>query len=131
MTGCGSTCSAFFSGGKTATRAGEGTPDERAREALADLQRVLPGIAPAWNGRVIRNAWDRYPWSQGSYALLKPGQYTTLHGIEDTIEGRVHFAGEQCSMLYAGYMNGAIESGQRAAREVLTTLGVQRTARAA
>jgi monoamine oxidase len=112
----------FFSGGSAAARAGEGMPEERARDALADLQQLLPGIGTSWNGRVIRNAWDRYPWTQGSYSLLKPGQYTELHGIEDTIEGRVHFAGEQSSMLYAGYMNGALESGQRAAREIIAAL---------
>jgi hypothetical protein len=106
-------------------RAGDGTPEERARDALDDLQHVLPGVADSWNKRVIRNAWDRYPWALGSYSLMKPGLYTTLHGIEDTIEGRVHFAGEQSSMQFAGYMNGAIESGQRAAREVVEALRVR------
>jgi len=115
----------FFSGGSTAHRAGLGTPEERARDALADLERVLPGIARHWNGRVIRNAWDRYPWTLGSYSLLKPGQYATLHGIEDTIERRVHFAGEQSSLEGSGFMNGAIETGQRAAREVLRAVGIR------
>lgn len=121
----------FFSGGSAARRAGEGTPEERARDALRDLERVLPGIAQHWNGRVIRNAWDRYPWTLGSYSLLKPGQYTSLHGIEDTIEGRVHFAGEQSSLANSGFMNGAIETGQRAAREVLAATGARAAKRAA
>ena len=121
----------FFSGGSTAHRAGVGTPEERARDALGDLERVLPGIARHWNGRVIRNAWDRYPWTLGSYSLLKPGQYTTLHGIEDTVEERVHFAGEQSSLDGSGFMNGAIESGQRAAREVLTALRMRELPRVA
>ena len=121
----------FFSGGSDAKRAGEGTPEERAREALADLERVVPGIARHWNGRVIRNAWDRYPWTRGSYSLLKPGQYTSLHGVEDTIEGRVHFAGEQSSLSSSGFMNGAIETGQRAAREVVAAIGLRPLKRAA
>jgi len=121
----------FFSGGATAVRAGNGTPEERAQDALRDLTRAYPGVAGLWNGRVIRNAWDRNPWSRGSYALLLPGQYTAFHGVEDSIEGGVHFAGEQSSMDASGYMDGAVESGQRAAREVLAATGVARPRRAA
>lgn len=118
----------FFSGGVAAAKAGEGTPEERARAALADLELVYPGIARRFNGRVIRNAWDRYPWSRGSYSLLKPGQYTVFHGIEHLPEGRVRFAGEQSSLSWYGYLNGAVESGLRAAGEVLAALGARRAA---
>ncbi len=120
-----------YSGGATATRAGEGEPEERAREALADLERALPGIATTWNHRVIRNAWERNPWSLGSYALFKPGQYTTLNGMLHEREGRVHFAGEHTSQEWQGYLNGAVESGQRAAREVAASLGARAAARKA
>jgi monoamine oxidase len=109
----------FYSGGMAAASAGEGSAEDRARDALADLARIYPGIGARWNGRVIRNAWDRHPWSRGSYSLLKPGQYTTLHGIEHQAEGRVRFAGEQSSQEWYGYLNGAVESGLRAAGEVL------------
>jgi monoamine oxidase len=121
----------FYSGGSTATRAGEGEPEERARDALADLERALPGISSAWNGRVIRNAWDRHPWSRGSYSLFKPGQYTAFNGILHEREGGLHFAGEQSSEAWQGYMNGAVESGQRAAREIVVATGVRRAPRPA
>ena len=91
--------------------------------ALADLERIYPGIGAQWNGRVIRNAWDRYPWSRGSYSLLKPGQYTAFHGVEHLPEGRLHFAGEQSSEAWYGYLNGAVESGLRAARDVTRAAG--------
>lgn len=112
----------FFSGGSTATRAGEGALAERAREALAALDAALPGVAAHFNGRAIRNAWERYPWTRGSYALFKPGQYTTLNGALDTREGAVHFAGEHTSAQWQGYLNGAVESGQRAGHEVAAAL---------
>jgi monoamine oxidase len=118
----------FYSGGAAASRAGEGTPEERAREALADLERVHPGIAARFNGRVIRNPWDRYPWSRGSYSLLRPGQYTAFHGIEPLPEGNVRFAGEQSSADWYGYMNGGVESGLRAAGEVLKAMRVRAAA---
>ncbi len=108
----------FYSGGTAAARAGDGPAEERAREALADLERVHPGVAAHWNGRVIRNAWDRHPWSRGSYSLLLPGQYTAFHGVEHLPEGRIHFAGEQSSEVWYGYLNGAVESGLRAAAAI-------------
>jgi monoamine oxidase len=118
----------FYSGGAAAARAGDGTPEDRARDALRDLERACPGIAARWNGRVIRNAWDRNPWSRGSYSLLKPGQYTAFHGVEHLPEGRVRFAGEQSSESWYGYLNGAVESGLRAADEVARALRMQRRA---
>ena len=118
----------FYSGGSLASRAGDGSPEERARDALAQFERVHPGLSARWNGRVIRNPWDRYPWSRGSYSLIKPGQYTAFHGIESQPEGRVRFAGEQSSVDWYGYMNGGVESGQRAAREVLAAAGMRRAA---
>jgi monoamine oxidase len=44
---------------------------------------------------------------------------TTLLGIEAEPEGRCHFAGEHTSAQWQGYLNGAVESGLRAAREVI------------
>jgi monoamine oxidase len=118
----------FFSGGSAAVAAGLTGIDAQAAASLAELARYAPGSERAWNGRVIRNPWDRYPWSRGSYSLLRPGQYTALHGIESQAEGRVRFAGEQSSADWYGYMNGGVESGQRAAREVLASVGVRRAA---
>ncbi len=109
-------------------KAGDGTPEDRAREALAELEHLHPGMRARWNGRVIRNPWDRYPWTRGSYSLIRPGQYTAFHGIEHLPEGRVRFAGEQSSAEWYGYMNGAVESGLRAAREVLGAMRVRRAA---
>lgn len=116
----------FYSGGTTAVRAGDGTPDARAQDALGDLARAYPGIGSSWNGKAIRNAWDRHPWTRGSYSLLLPGQYVAFHGIEWEPEGGVHFAGEHTSADYSGYMNGAIESGQRAAQEAVRALAFTR-----
>ena len=115
----------FFSGGTLATRIADGTPEDRARDALSDLERIYPGCSALWNGKVIRNAWDRYPWTRGSYALLKPSQYTSFHGVEWESQGHVYFAGEHTSDAWAGFLNGAVESGQRAAAEVLASLGIK------
>ncbi len=96
--------------------------------SLAALDAVQPRARATWNGRRLRNAWDRNPWSLGSYALIRPGQYTSFLGIEGEREGQVYFAGEHTSADAQGYLEGAVESGQRAAAEVLTSLGATRRA---
>lgn len=99
--------------------------DAQATTSLAELARHLPPGAPPWNQRVIRNAWDRNPWSLGSYALIRPGQYTAFYGVEGERAGQVYFAGEHTSLVSQGYLDGAVESGQRAAGEVLASLGLK------
>jgi monoamine oxidase len=121
----------FFSGGSIAQRAGDGTPEEQARVALADVERLYPGMTAQWTGAVVRNAWDRYPWTRGSYSLLEPGQYTAFHGIEWEPEGHAYFAGEHTSDEASGYMEGAVETGERAAGEVIASLAMRASGRAA
>jgi monoamine oxidase len=48
-----------------------------------------------------------------------PGQFTRFHGFLHLPEQRVHFAGEHTSINSAGFMDGAIETGNHTAREVL------------
>jgi monoamine oxidase len=59
---------------------------------------------------------------QGSYSYWKVGQYTRFAGIERKQEGNCHFAGEHTSIDSQGYLNGAVETGERAASEILTDL---------
>lgn len=108
-----------WSGGGRAVAAGEGSDADQARLALANIERALPGISQAWNGRVKRTVWDAASSPKGSYAYHPPGYLTSLGGIEGESEGPVHFAGEHTSREWQGFLNGAVESGQRAAREVL------------
>ena len=61
---------------------------------------------------------------RGSYAGFGPGQYTDFWGFLGLREGPVHFAGEHTSTFSQGYLNGGVESGERAAREVMNALGV-------
>ncbi len=113
----------FFSGGSAAVAAGLPDIDAQAEASLRELARYVPGAPPLWNRRVIRNAWDRNPWSFGSYALVKPGQYTSFYGVEAEPRGHVYFAGEHTSIESQGYLDGAVETGERAAGEVLRSLG--------
>jgi monoamine oxidase len=53
-----------------------------------------------------------------SYTCFLPGQYTTIAGNEIKPVGNIFFAGEHCSYNYQGYMNGAAETGRRAAEAI-------------
>jgi monoamine oxidase len=61
--------------------------------------------------------WDEDEWARGGYAWYRPGQMSSLLPHVARAEGRVHFAGEHASSLF-GWMQGALESGNRAAREI-------------
>jgi monoamine oxidase len=50
------------------------------------------------------------------------GQYTKFSGIEKERQGNCHFAGEQTSQDSQGYLNGGVETGERAADEILGDL---------
>jgi monoamine oxidase len=93
-------------------------------DVLANLERGVPGVADAWNGLAFLDSWVDDPWVRGSYAGFGPGQYTDFWGFLRLPEGPVHFAGEHTSTFSQGYLNGGVESGERAAREVMNALGV-------
>lgn len=62
--------------------------------------------------------WEREPWSRGGYAYFDPAFPPSLRLTLAHPHDRVFFAGEHTSMRWQGYMNGAVETGLRAAEEV-------------
>ena len=84
-----------------------------------------PAPSSHFNGTAWLDLWTRDPWTNGAYAAFLPGQYTRLWGYTGLSEGRVHFAGEHTSTYSQGYLNGGVESGQRAAIEVMRALGLE------
>lgn len=67
----------------------------------------------------VTHQWARDPWSKGAFAVFHPGQMTSIMPHISTPEGRIHFGGEHTSS-WMGWMEGALQSGERCAREVLT-----------
>jgi monoamine oxidase len=61
--------------------------------------------------------WHDDEFACGAFALFYPGQERRLHPHIIAPEGRIHFAGEHASLTH-GWIQGAIESGLRAAAEV-------------
>ncbi len=85
-------------------------------QAVAAMEQVHPGFRAAFEtGTAV--AWSADPWAGGGYAWWRPGQLTEWQPELARPVGAVHFAGEHTSLL-ARTMEGALESGNRAAREV-------------
>jgi len=79
--------------------------------------RTFPAVRTSFQrGSVYR--WVRDAWAGGAFAVFHPGQMSTFMPEIAKPEGRVHFAGEHTS-TWMGWMQGALESGERAAAEVL------------
>jgi monoamine oxidase len=112
----------FFPGGRQ-VQAWSGAafgpaPKRQVDSFLAQADAIFPGTRTAYTGRSYRDAWSLNPWSKGAYTCPTPGQYTSVFGVGKERAGNVFFAGEHTSDDYFGYLNGAVESGERAAKEV-------------
>ncbi|MGW6395254.1 flavin monoamine oxidase family protein [Streptomyces sp. NPDC055103] len=64
--------------------------------------------------------WGTDPYARGGWTFLKPGQLTTLHPSLGRPHGRIAFAGSDIADGWSGYIDGAIESGLRAAGQALS-----------
>jgi monoamine oxidase len=119
-----------FVGGARGVAMGEGTAEERAAEVQPWLDAVFPGTSAAYvAGSAVRQHWPTAPFHLGSYACYKVGQ-AGFAGGEGEAEGAFHFCGEHTSIEAQGYMEGAAETGLRAATEVLAAFGLAPAARA-
>ena len=65
--------------------------------------------------------WEQDPHARGGYAYFDPAFDPSLRAWLSRPSGRLFFAGEHTSIKWQGYMNGAVESGRRAAAEVAAT----------
>jgi monoamine oxidase len=113
-----------YTGGNIGASFGSGTPSSRAQQFMSQMQPLFPGmnIADHWTGRATIDFWTGYQWTKGSYSYWKVGQYTKFSGMEKTRQGNCHFCGEHTSQDFQGYLNGAVETGERVVGEILGDL---------
>lgn len=93
-------------------------PDARRRAVTESLVRYFGAEA----GRPIdyvEHDWTSDPWSRGCYAALAaPGVWTQLGPALRAPVGRLHWAGTETATAWLGYIDGALQSGARAAAEI-------------
>jgi monoamine oxidase len=95
-----------------------GMPEkERINFALEQVEMIFPGMREHFDGGVTK-CWEEDEWARGAWCYYKPGQFSWLVPHVARAEGRIHFAGEHTSIWLGGWMQGALESGNRVAREV-------------
>ncbi len=88
---------------------------------LGDFDHLFPHVSRAFNGRAYYVWSPGDPHIRGAYSYLAVGQFTAFNGIQGKREGNLHFAGEQTSVNYQGYIEGGLRSGYRCANEVSAT----------
>jgi cytochrome c2 len=83
------------------------------------LRRFLPEIEVA---DTLSYDWHLDPYSLGTWCILRKGQMTRYLAALREPHGRVHFAGGDLALGWRGFIDGAIESGNRVAQQVIAQL---------
>ena len=93
-------------------------------DVLANLERGVPGVTNAWNGLAFLDSWVHDPWVRGSYAVPAPASSPPSGASWDGGRDRSTSPGST-HRHSVGFLNGGVESGERAACEVMNALGVR------
>jgi monoamine oxidase len=99
------------------------TKEERRDAVLGSFERYYGAEARTGAREYVEKSWADDPWSRGCYVGYTPPG--VLVGYREALRepvGRLHWAGTETATVWNGYMDGAIESGRRAAGEVLAEL---------
>lgn len=104
-------------------RAWGSDPEARRRAVIEALVRFF-GKDAATPSEFVEKDWTTEPWSRGCYfGAMTPGTLTRYGAALRAPIGRIHWAGTETAERWSGYMEGAVESGIRAAAEVSARLG--------
>jgi len=107
-----------FLEGNAARRATDLHPDQRREMVLDGLMRLF-GPRAGRPERFVDKAWAADEYSRGCYGgYLPTGAWLTYGEALRAPVGPIHWAGAETAVRWAGYMDGAVTSGVRAAREV-------------
>jgi monoamine oxidase len=97
-----------------------GRIDVHDRTAVQEvLRRFLPEVEVT---ETLAYDWHLDPYALGTWCILRKGQMTKYLAALRAPHGLVHFAGGDIALGWRGFIDGAIESGNRVAREVIAQL---------
>lgn len=95
-------------------------PTEERRQIVLDGLARFFGSAALQPDEYVEQDWSSEVWSRGCYgAFFPPGVWSSYGRALRAPVGRIHWAGSETSPTWAGYMDGAVRSGEHAALEVL------------
>ena len=108
-----------FVGGDKARTFNRMSPADRRRTVLSEYQSFFGPQAGSARDYFETN-WAAETWSRGCpVATYGTGTLVAFGPSLREPVGRIHWAGTETSDYWSGYMDGAVRSGERAAREVL------------
>lgn len=111
----------FLEGGH-ARRAGLLEPGERRRQVIDCFVRFF-GPEAADPVAYIERSWAEEEWTRGCYGCsMSTGAWTAFGAALREPVGPVHWAGAETGTVWSGYMDGAVQSGERAAAEAIAAL---------
>jgi monoamine oxidase len=111
-----------FLEGRRARELGEWQPEAR-RNAVVDCFRRIFGPDAAKPLDYVERVWAQEEWTRGCYGCyMPPGGWVSYGRALRAPIGRVHWAGAETATVWNGYMDGAVQSGERVAAEVLAAL---------
>lgn len=97
------------------------TDKEVAAYTLAEIAKIRPSTKGVLEPLLVQSC-HREAWGAGDWIFWRPGQVTKYANHMRDRHGNIHFAGEHTAVMERG-MEGAYESGERAANDVLAMLG--------
>jgi monoamine oxidase len=98
--------------------------DEQANWFVSSFDQVFPGAAASFTGARAGISWGADEFALGGRSTYLAGQMTTIRGAEGESVGGLHFAGEHAGTGLQARIEGAVESGERAALNILTRAGM-------
>jgi monoamine oxidase len=99
-----------------------GMPGVFGEPSVESMQRLLDSlISDVKIDAIFDHDWINDPLARGTWLAGRPGQFRPLAALRDW-PGRVLFAGADLDTGWAGWMDGAITSGSRAAGKAATTI---------
>ncbi len=104
--------------GANASRLDALPPADAGRRVIDEIE----AIRPAAKGQLEllgMQSWGTDPFAQGGWAYFRPGQISHFAAAMGAAHGRIRFCGEHLAQSSRG-MEGAMESGERVATEILT-----------
>jgi monoamine oxidase len=106
-----------FVGGSTWSTYGTMSRAARRRAVLEGFAAIVgdEALRPI---QYVEHDWTHEQWTKGGpVAVQVPGAITAYGSTIRQPFRRVHWAGTETSTYWAGYMDGAVRAGERAARE--------------
>jgi monoamine oxidase len=111
-----------FLEGDWARELGRADPERRREAVTAALARMF-GPRAGTPDHYVEKSWADEEWSRGCYVgYTPPGVLTSFGPALREPVGPLHWAGTETATVWNGYMDGAIQSGERAAGEVVAAL---------